>query len=82
MAKILPFRPQKDTETIQAEKLVALADELDAVILRHLEAEDLDPRDLVGVLSHRLGTLMRNLEEKNALWGVCEQVLKKQAKID
>ena len=82
MAKVLPFRLKKDPEQIQAEKLVTLADEIDSVIIRHLESEDIDPRDLAGVLSHRLGTLMRNIDEKSVLWGVCERVLKRQAKID
>ena len=39
-------------------------------------------RDLAGLLSHRLGTLMCHIEGKEKLWGVCEKVLKKQAAID
>ncbi|MEY4630560.1 MAG: hypothetical protein RIQ81_680 [Pseudomonadota bacterium] len=66
----------------EARTLIKISNEIDAIVLRHLEAGDVEPRDLAGLLSHRLGTLIRHLEGKEKLWDVCEKVLKKQAAID
>ena len=69
-------------ERLAAEKLVEIANEIDAVILKHLDSGAVDARDLVGLLSHRLGSLMNHLDEKSELWGLCEKVMKQQAQID
>ena len=66
----------------EAQILIAISNEIDAIVLRHLQAGDVEPRDLAGLLSHRLGTLMCHIEGKERLWDVCEKVLKKQAAID
>jgi len=66
----------------EARVLIGISNEIDAIVLRHLQAGDVEPRDLAGLLSHRLGTLMCHIEGKEKLWGVCEKVLKKQAAID
>ena len=82
-AKIIPLRPtaktKLDTSTV---KLLRIADEIDAVILRHIEAGDVDPKELAGLLSHRLGTLMKHIEDKETLVDVCVDVLRKQAAVD
>ena len=74
-----PNRPARDEE---ARKMMKIADEIDAVILKHLDAGDIDPRDIAGLIAHRLGTLMRHLDEKSKLWDVCEKVAKAQAAIE
>lgn len=83
VAKVIPLRPTSktklDTSTV---KLLRLADEIDALILRHVEAGDIDPKELAGLLSHRLGTLMKHLENKEALLDVCVDVLRRQAAVD
>ena len=56
--------------------------EIDEVILKHLNDGRIDAKDLAGLLAHRLGTLMRSIDEKSKLWDVCQTVMKKQAKID
>jgi len=66
----------------EAEILLRISREIDAVLVRHLKLGDVDPRELAGLLSHRLGTLMRHMESKEVLWDVCEKVLKKQAHLD
>ena len=66
----------------EAQILMEISNEIDAIVLAHLQAGDVEPRDLAGLLSHRLGTLMRHIEGKEKLWDVCEKVLKKQAAID
>lgn len=83
MAKVLEFKTleQRREETVTY-KLVKMADEIDQVLMRHLTDDDIDPRELVGVLAHRLGTLMNRLEEKDELWHVCQKVMKRQAQID
>lgn len=82
-AKVIPLRPtaktKLDTSTV---KLLRLADEIDALILRHVEAGDIDPKELAGLLSHRLGALMKHLENKEALLDVCVDVLRRQAAVD
>lgn len=83
MGKVLEFKtPEQHREETVTYKLVKMADEIDQVLMRHLSDDDIDPRELVGVLSHRLGTLMNRLEEKDELWHVCQKVMKRQAQID
>lgn len=83
MGKVIEFksRGQRREEEVTY-KLVKMADEIDSLIMRHLGDNDVDPRELVGVLSHRLGTLMNHLEEKAELWYVCQKVMKKQAQLE
>ena len=82
-AKVIPLRPtdktKLDTSTV---KLLRLADEIDALIIRHVEAGNVDPKELAGLLSHRLGSLMKHLENKEALLDVCVDVLRRQAAVD
>jgi hypothetical protein len=83
MAKVLEFKTlEQRREVTVTYKLVKMADEIDQLLMRHLADDDIDPRELVGVLSHRLGTLMNRLEEKDELWHVCQKVMKRQAQID
>lgn len=85
MGVVIKFKAKEAQETKQdlmAEKMVEIAEEIDAVILKHLQDDGVDPRDLVGLLAHRMGTLMNHLDEKSELWGICEKVMKKQARID
>ena len=84
MGQVIQF-PGKDAASAsdqEAKRLMGIADEIDAVILKHLDAGEVDPRDLAGLMAHRLGTLMRHLDQKGKLWDVCEKVLKAQAAID
>ena len=82
MGKVIELKPSKTPQDRLAEKLVEIAEEIDAVILKHLQDDNIDPRDLVGLLSHRLGTIMNHLAEKSELWGICEKVMKQQAQIE
>jgi hypothetical protein len=83
MGKVIEFKTRGELKEENVTlKLLQMADDIDAVILRHLSDPDIDPRELVGVLSHRLGTLMNHLEEKAELWYVCQKVMKKQAQLD
>lgn len=82
MGDVIDFLSRLNAPDEAAVKMVEIADEIDAVILKHLQDDGIDARDLVGLLAHRMGTLMNHLEEKTELWDVCEKVMKKQAKID
>lgn len=82
MGQIIQFPTRSGAQDAEAKRLMAVSDEIDAVILKHLDAGDVDPRDLAGLIAHRLGTLMRHLDQKSKLWDVCERVLKAQAAID
>jgi hypothetical protein len=81
MGKIIQF-PVRDATEASAKQMMRIADEIDAVIVRHLDAGEIDPRDLAGLIAHRLGTLMRHIDGKSKLWDVCEKVLKAQAALD
>jgi hypothetical protein len=81
MGKVIQF-PAKSATDSDAAKLLKIADEIDAVILRNLDIGVVDARDIAGLLAHRLGTLMRHMDQKDKLWDVCEKVLKTQAVIE
>lgn len=82
MGKLLQFPPQRDVTLQEAEKIKKMSDKIDTLILTTLDKNELKPHELAGILAHRLGTLMRNMEQKRRIWDVCEQVLKRQAIID
>lgn len=82
MGKVLNFPARESSKDTEARRLMKIADEIDAVIVKHLDLGEVDPRDLAGLFAHRLGTLMRHLDQKSKLWEVCEKVLKAQAAID
>lgn len=83
MSKVIKFpsrrRERDDPEVL---KLLGVSQKIDAIVIEALHESGLKPRDVAGVLAHRLGSLMRQLDEKDKLWDVCERVLKKQAAID
>jgi hypothetical protein len=83
MGKLIPFRPKQAELDKESLKLMKIADDIDAVILRYVAEDDISPRDIAGLLAHRLGTLMRNIPsaEREMLWVVCEKVLKEQAEL-
>ncbi|MCX6119985.1 MAG: hypothetical protein NT027_20815 [Proteobacteria bacterium] len=91
LGKLLEFRPvakqsaksnQKAHPDAASIKLMKISDEIDALILHHVNTGDIDLKDLAGLLSHRLGTLMSHIENKKELLPICLNVLKKQAKVD
>ena len=76
------FRQKERQEDKITRKMIEIADDIDDVILKHLQDNDVEIKDIAGLLSHRLGTLMNHLEDKSELWFILEKVLKKQARID
>lgn len=89
--KLLEFRPvenkfaksaKKSTPDSTSIKLLKVSDEIDALLLHHLQSGEIELRDLAGLLSHRLGTLMSHIDDKKELLPVCMQVLRRQAKVD
>ncbi|MEZ4742062.1 MAG: hypothetical protein R3B45_06405 [Bdellovibrionota bacterium] len=79
MGKLIQF-PQNAHVGKNILKLKEVSDKFDAILVQALE-EDIDPNELSGLIAHRLGSLMRNLDEKSKLWLICENILKKQANI-
>jgi hypothetical protein len=83
MAKVLEFkvRPKVDAESL---KLLKISDEIDAVILKYLADGSTEPHEIAGLLSHRLGNLMKHIggDDKNRLWQVCSRIIGRQAEID
>jgi hypothetical protein len=81
MGKVLRFH-RKEPVDETAEKLVAMSAEIDRVILKYLNDPDVDPGEIAGLISHRLGSLMRHIDKKSELWDVCQRVLRRQANLE
>ncbi len=81
MGKVITFKPREKTDP-EAIRLMKIADAIDAVILEHLGAGSVDARDMAALLSHRLGTLISHIEDKQVTWDFCQKVLREQAKVD
>ncbi len=75
----LRFPKKTDKDVI---KLCHLSDDLDAVVKHYILEENVDIKDLVAVFSHRLGSILNQVEKNEDLWEVCERVLLRQAKIN
>jgi len=85
MGKLIPFEAKKNKEgklDKEALKMLKIADEIDSVILKHIDGE-VDARDVAGLLAHRLGTLMRHVNEhdRKILWHIVMKVLKDQSEV-
>lgn len=81
MAKIIKF-PRTDVRiSPNIIKLKNASDAIDEIIVSCLQDSSLDPKEVAGVLAHRLGSLMKNMDHKEKLWGIYQKVAKKQAKI-
>ena len=85
MAKIIPFPQPKISKKApdpSLHKLKSISDEIDKIIVNTLETGAIRPAELIGVLAHRLGALLKHFDGKAKLWNICERVLKKQASIE
>ncbi len=85
MGKLIPFECKKNKDgkvDKEALRMLKIADEIDSVILKHID-DEVDARDIAGLLAHRLGTLMRhvNEEDRKILWHIVMKVLREQAEI-
>jgi len=78
MGKVLEFPPerQKDAELV---RLKEASDQIDQVVLDAIRQKGIAPTEMAGILAHRLGSLIRHLDQNDALLGVCERVIKRQA---
>lgn len=63
----------------EALRLKEVSDALDHIILTAIQEKKMDPYEIAGLLSHRLGTLMKGFSYKDALWELCQKVVKRQA---
>lgn len=79
MVKILKFKPKPSPIAL---KLIKASMEIDNVLLAYLKSNEIEPKELAGLLAHRLGTLLSHFDDKQALWEVCERILLKQASLD
>lgn len=81
MGKIIQF-PAHKRHDAQLHTMKAFADDLDQLMLHAILEQGLEAREVAGIVAHRLGTLMKSIDEKSELWGVCQKVVEKQAVID
>ncbi len=80
MAKIIKFTPKQQISP-ELIKLCDFSDDIDAVVKHYLVQDGIEVRDIIGVLAHRLGSLLNAIDSKEELWAVCEEVLRKQASL-
>ncbi len=83
MAKVLEFKTKQKVDP-ESLKLLKISDEIDAVILKYLSSGDAEPHEIAGLLSHRLGNLMKHIggEDKARLWQICARIIGRQAEIE
>ena len=78
MGKLLKFPGPENSNLM---KLKETSDRIDDLVLNAICENGVDPYEMAGILAHRLGVLIRNLDNNPALLRVCEKVLKKQAAV-
>ena len=81
MGKVLHF-PKRSQKDLNAQKAKKFSDSLDLIITKTLLNKDLQPIEISGILAHRLGALLKNIEQKNQHWPLCQTVIKKQARLN
>ncbi len=81
MAKIINF-PENKVVDLEAEAMLQLARDLDEVITKHLENGSVHYRHVASILAHRLGALIRPVEERSELLDLCERVAARQAGLE
>lgn len=82
MAKVIKF-PVKGASAVSPSiiKLKNASDAIDDIIVSCLQDPSLDPKEVAGVLAHRLGSLIKNMDQKEKLWEIYQKVAEKQAQI-
>ena len=63
-------------------KVKFFSDAIDRIVLNGIRKQRISPQEVAGILSHRLGSLICNIEQKNRLWLACSDIVKQQAKIE
>jgi hypothetical protein len=81
MGQLIKF-PNKDPGKEEVLKVKFFSDAIDRIVLNGIRKQRISPQEVAGVLSHRLGSLICNIEQKNKLWLTCSEILKQQAKLD
>lgn len=82
MGEVFIFPSQKPKVSASIIKLKNASDAIDDVIVACLNDPSLDPKEIAGVLAHRLGALMKNMDQKEKLWEVYRKVTERQAAIE
>ena len=80
MGKILQFK-SKPEDNDKTSYLLRVSDAIDELIAEAIFDDELDPKDVSGLLAHRLGALIRQLEggDRDKLIAVCREVMMRQA---
>ena len=82
MGKIIKFPDKIDEMTPELIRLKKVSDQIDRIIVENLEQNTVDSHEMIGILAHRLGTLLRNMEKKRELWQVCQEVICDQSHLE
>lgn len=82
MAKVIKFPSRRPEQNKNIIKLKNASDNIDSVIIGCLNDPGLDPKEVAGLLAHRLGALLKNMDKKDKLWSVYRKVVEKQAELE
>lgn len=66
----------------EAELLLKIANQIDAIIIEELERGEVSGVELAGVLAHRLGAILKNLNNKADMWHLCQKIIERKASIE
>lgn len=66
----------------EAIHLLHFADKLDEVIKAEMAKGVTSPREIAGIVAHRLGTMLRLIERNEPLWTVLKEIIERQANIE
>ena len=81
VAKIINF-PSRDSQySSEIKRLKEISDQIDHIIIDALMDQSIEYKELVGLVSHRLGSLLSHSDEKKKLWKVCQQIICEQGGI-
>ena len=79
MGKIIKFPGEGQQFNSEIRALKEISDKIDAIIISALNDDSIEQHEMVGLLGHRMGALLKNMENKQTLWKICKNVIKDQA---
>ena len=82
MGKIIQFPQNHHKKIPQLLKLKELSDDIDEVIYSAKVQKEINMIEIIGVMSHRLGNLLQNTENKAEVWKICQEIVKEQSLLD
>ena len=78
MGKIIDF-PGHRKYSSEVKQLKEISDRIDGLIVGALSDQAIDPKELAALISHRFGSLLSLVSEKEKLWKICYKIICEQS---